>query len=140
MKNRFLILSSFLFFLFIFCSEISLGQGLRIEWTDNYGRDFYVIAPSGEFNYSMISGDRIEYEKYGDFAGQVIKIGNVYIEYERYGDLKGKITKVGNVRLEYELYGANKGRLAKVGGLTIKYELYGLNAGRITGTSGHVVY
>jgi hypothetical protein len=129
----------FLYFLF-FISNIASGQSLKIKWSDNFGREFSIIAPSGEFNYSIISGDRIEYEQYGDFAGQVVKIGNVKIEYERYGDLKGKVAKVGYVNMEYEQYGANKGRLIKVGGLKIEYEEYGPQAGKIRRTTGQVVY
>lgn len=118
----------------------TLGQSLKIKWADNYGREFGVMAPTGEFSYSMLPGDKLEYEEYGDLAGQISKIGNVRIEYQRYGDLKGKVISVGSVKLEYEEYGPSKGRLWKVGGLKIEYEEYGPSKGKIYRTTGQVLY
>lgn len=131
---------SFFLSIFLFCYSLSIAQSLKIKWIDDFGREFGIVAPAGEFSYSMLPGDKIEYEQYGDLVGQIRQIGNVNIEYERYGDLKGKITKIGNIKIEYENYGVNKGRLRKVGGLTIEYETYGALAGKIRKTTGQVRY
>ena len=134
MKTRFLIL------IFILTPYVSEAQTLKIKWLDAFGREFGIVAPTGDLSYSLLPGDKIEYERYGDFVGKIRQIGNVRIEYERYGDLKGKVIKVGDVRIEYENYGTNKGRLRKVGGLTIEYEEYGALAGKIRKTTGQVHY
>ncbi len=125
------------FILIPFASE---GQALKIKWIDDAGREFAISAPTGDFSYSMLPGDKLEYERYGDFVGKIRQIGDVKIEYERYGDFKGKIIKVGYVKVEYENYGPNKGRLVKVGGLRIEYEEYGPLAGKIRKTTGQVIY
>ncbi len=140
MRAKFLNFKLAALFFLLTASNYSTGQSLKIKWSDNYGREFGVVAPSGEFSYSMLPGDKLEYEEYGDLAGEIYKIGNVKIEYQRYGDLKGKVISVGNVKLEYEEYGPSKGRLRKVGGLTIEYETYGALAGKIRKTTGQVRY
>lgn len=126
-------------FLFVGFNQ-TFAQSLKINWEDDYGREFSILAPSGDFTYSVLPGDRIEYEQYGDLAGEIRKVGNVYITHEMYGDLKGKITKVGSVRIEYQEYGELKGRVKKVGGLTVEYEEYGVSKGKIKKTTGQVRY
>ena len=102
-------------------SLMSFGQDMKINWSDRDGREFSITCISGEFSYSMIAGDRIEYEpSYSDNAGDVRKVGSVSIEYE-------------------PSYSDNAGKIRKVGGLTVEYEpSYSDNAGKIRSTHGSV--
>jgi len=123
-------------------SLMSFGQDMKIKWSDSDGREFSITCISAEFSYSMVAGDRIEYEpSYSDNAGKIRKVGSVRIEYEpSYSDNAGKIQKVGSVRIEYEpSYSDNAGKIRKVGGLTVEYEpSYSDNAGKIRSTRGSV--
>ncbi len=130
---------SFLICCFLF-SNLIFGQSFKIKWTDNEGREFSLMAPTGEFSFIALPGDNLKYAQYGEFAGQIIQIGNVYIDYERYGDSKGKINKIGNVLVIYGKYGILKGKLIKVGGLSIEYEEYGISAGKVKATKGQVLF
>ena len=107
-------------FLLVF-SMISYGQDMKIKWSDVAGREFSITCISGEFNYSMIPGDRIEYEP-------------------TFSSNAGKVSKIGSVRIEYEpTYSSNAGKIRKVGGLTVEYEpTYSSNAGKIRATRGNV--
>ncbi len=121
---------------------LSFSQQTRICWNDYDGREFCLTNVTATFSYSMISGDRIEYEpSYSDNSGKPRKIGNVRIEYEpSYSDNAGKIRKIGNVRIEYEpSYSDNAGKIRKIGGMRIEYEpSYSNAAGKIRRTSGNV--
>ena len=100
-------------FLLVF-SMISYGQDMKIKWSDVAGREFSITCISGEFNYSMIPGDRIEYEpSFSSNAGKVSKIGSVRIEYEpTFSSNAGKVSKVGSVRIEYEpTFSSNAGKI-----------------------------
>ena len=108
--------------LFIAFSTVAFGQGMKIKWEDQAGREFSITAPSGDFSYGMISGDNISY----DLNGRVNKVGSVYISY----DLNGRVNKVGSVYISYDL----NGRVNKIGRLYVSYDLNG----RVTGTSGSV--
>jgi hypothetical protein len=123
-------------------SMISYGQDMKIKWSDFDGREFSISCFTGEFAYSMISGDKIEYEpSYSNNAGKVRKIGSVLIEYEpAYSNNAGKVKKVGSILIEYEpSYSNNAGKIKKVGGLTVEYEpSYSNNAGKIKSTRGNV--
>ena len=90
--------------LLILFSLMSFGQDMKIKWSDSDGREFSITCILAEFSYSMVAGDRIEYEpSYSDNSGKVQKVGPVRIEYEpSYSDNAGKIRKVGSVRIEYE--------------------------------------
>ena len=107
-------------FLLVF-SMITYGQDMKVKWSDSDGREFSITCISGEFSYSMISGDKIEYEpSYSSNAGKVRKVGSVLIEYE-------------------PSYSSNAGKIRKVGGLTVEYEpSYSSNAGKIKSTRGNV--
>lgn len=98
------------------------SQDVKIKWEDREGRGFYITAPSGEFSYGMIQGDKIGY----DYSGRVSKVGSISINY----DYSGRISKVGTVSINYDY----SGRVSKVGNLTISYDY----SGRISGTSGSV--
>jgi hypothetical protein len=115
MKN--IILTSF-----ILLSNFLFSQEMKIKWQDNDGREFNIIAPTGELSYGMLSNDRISY----DYNGRVSKIGSVYVSY----DYNGRISKVGSVYISFDY----NGRLSKVGGMYVKYDYQG----RVTGTSGEV--
>jgi hypothetical protein len=116
-------MKNLLFIFFIAFSTAAFGQGVKIKWEDQAGREFSITAPSGEFSYGMIAGDNISY----DFNGRVNKVGSVYISY----DFNGRVNKVGSVYISYDF----NGRVNKVGGLYVKYDFNG----RVTGTSGSVV-
>jgi hypothetical protein len=115
-------MKSLLFFVFTAFTTIVYSQDMKIKWEDEKGREFAIIAPSGEFTYGMIQGDNISY----DYSGKVSKVGNVYISY----DYSGKVSKVGTVYISYDY----SGRVSKIGGLYVKYDY----SGRISGTSGSV--
>ena len=98
------------------------AQSMSIRWYDDKGREFRVVAPSGEFSYGMISGDYISH----DFKGRVTQVGDVFISY----NYNGQVSSVGDVYISYD----HKGRVTQVGGMFISYDYYG----RITHTSGEV--
>jgi len=66
---------------------------MKIKWSDSDGREFGITCISGEFSYSMVSGDRIEYEpSYSSNAGKIRKVGGLTVEYEpSYSSNTGKI-------------------------------------------------
>ena len=127
---------------FIFVTLIAFSQELEICWQDDYGRKFCLTNESARFSYTMISGDRIEYEPtYSDNSGKVRSIGVVKIDYEpAYSDNAGKIRRIGNVQILYEAsYSDNAGKIRSIGGLRIEYEpSYSNNAGKIRSTQGNV--
>jgi hypothetical protein len=115
-------MKNLLIVLFVAFSTVAYGQGMKIKWEDQDGREFSIAAPTGDFSYAMIAGDKISY----DYKGRVDKVGSVYISY----DYKGRVDKVGSVYISYDY----KGRVDKVGGLYVEYDYNG----RIYGTSGSV--
>jgi hypothetical protein len=136
MRNFFLFIS---FSLFVFNSS---AQETKIRWVDNEGREFSISNINANFEYTILSGDKLEYEpSYSDNSGKINKIGNIVIKYEpSYSDNFGKINKVGNVLIKYEpSYSDNKGKIKSVGGLTIYYEpSYSNSTGKIKSISGSV--
>ena len=80
-------------FMFLLISFISNSQDMKIKWLDNSGREFSISTISNSFTYSMISGDRIEYEpSYSDNSGKIKSVGGLRIEYEpSYSSNSGKI-------------------------------------------------
>jgi hypothetical protein len=77
MKNVIFIFS----FLSLFINNL-YSQEMKITWKDNYGREFSITAPSGNFSYSVLPGDNISYGgRYSNAPGKEVEIGNVIIEY-----------------------------------------------------------
>jgi hypothetical protein len=111
-----------LYFLTTILVSFANAQNLKIQWQDESGRDFNIIAPTGELGYTLLAGDKIEY-----LFDLVIKVGNTHINYNYLND---KVMDVGKIHIYYDF----SGRLSKVGGLTIEYNY----SGKITGTSGTV--
>ena len=98
---------------------LALSQQTKICWDDYSGREFCLTNVTASFSYSMISGDRLEYEpSYSDNSGKLRKIGNVRIEYEpSYSDNPGKIRKIGGMRIEYEpSYSSAAGQIRRTSG------------------------
>lgn len=115
-------MKTLLFIIFISTIATATGQGMKIKWEDQDGREFSITAPTGEFSYGMIAGDKIMY----DYNEKVTKVGTVHINYD-YG---GRVIKVGTVHINYDY----NGRVTKVGRLHVNYDY----SGRITGTSGSI--
>jgi hypothetical protein len=134
---------------FLLCLSVSFfafplfSQETIIRWEDTKGRKLEISAPTGLFNYGMISGDRIEYgSQYSDNPGKIIKVGDLRIEYgSKYSDNPGKIIKIGEIRIEYgEKYSDNPGKLIRVGGLRVNYSSkYSDNPGLISSIEGSVL-
>ena len=98
---------------------ISFSQDMKIKWEDSSGREFSISTISNYFNYSMISGDKIEYEpSYSDNAGEIRSVGSVKIIYEpSYSDNAGKIRSVGGLKIVYEpSYSDNAGKIRSTNG------------------------
>ena len=97
-------MKNLLIILFVAFSTVAFGQGMKIKWEDQAGREFSITAPSGDFSYGMIAGDNVSY----DYKGRVSKVGSVYISY----DYKGRVSKVGGLYVEYDY----KGRISGTSG------------------------
>jgi hypothetical protein len=111
-----------LYFLTTILVSFVNAQNLKVQWQDESGRAFNIIAPTGELGYTLLAGDKIEY-----LFDLVIKVGNTHINYNYLND---KVMDVGKIHIYYDF----SGRLSQVGGLTIEYNY----SGKITGTSGTV--
>ena len=111
-----------LFFLTTILVSFSNAQNLKIQWQDESGRSFNIIAPTGELGYTLLPGDRIQY----NLNGNPNRVGDVYISY----NLNGQVNRVGNVYMTYGI----TGRLMRVGNLYVSYNFNG----QITGTTGSV--
>tara|TARA_B100000780_G_scaffold75010_1_gene50457 strand:- start:538 stop:888 length:351 start_codon:yes stop_codon:yes gene_type:complete len=107
---------------FLAFSIFSFSQEVKIKWEDSSGREFSISAPSGEFSYGMISGDRVSY----NYSNKVSRVGSVSISYN-YSD---KVSRVGSVSISYDY----SDRVSRVGGLRISYNYNG----QISRTSGSV--
>ena len=112
---------------------IGFGQSMNISWEDRDGREFSINTHTGNFKYSMVSGDQLEYN-------------NGYSSYDT-GE-KGTIRTIGDVKIVwnngYSSYDTGeKGTLRSVGGLKVEYN-NGYSSydkgpkGTIRGTSGSV--
>ena len=97
-------MKNLLIVLFVAFSTVAFGQGMKIKWEDQAGREFSIAAPTGDFSYGMIAGDNISY----DYKGRVSKVGSVYISY----DYKGRVSKVGGLYVKYDY----KGRISGTSG------------------------
>lgn len=111
-----------LYFLTTILVSFANAQNLKIQWQDESGRAFNIIAPTGELGYTLLPGDRIQY----NMNGNPNKVGDVYISY----NLNGQVNRVGNVYMTYGI----TGRLMRVGNLYVSYNFNG----QITGTTGSV--
>ena len=132
----------FSLFLILINSNNTFCQETKISWIDNKGREFSITAPSGNFSYTMLFGDSVEYgSRFSDGSGKEILIGDVYIEYGgTYSNSPGKIIKIGDIDIEYgSQYSNSPAKIIKVGGLNIEYgDKYSNAPGKIIHTSGRV--
>ena len=78
-------MKNLLIILFVAFSTVAFGQGMKIKWEDQAGREFSITAPSGDFSYGMIAGDNVSY----DYKGRVSKVGGLYVEYDYKGRISG---------------------------------------------------
>jgi len=69
------------------------GQSMNISYEVRYGREFSINTHTGNFQYSMISGDKIDYnDKYDDrhksgIVGYIKAVGGLKVYYnEKYDD------------------------------------------------------
>jgi hypothetical protein len=111
-----------LYFLTTILVSFVHAQNLKVQWQDESGRAFNIIAPTGELGYTLLPGDKIQY----NINGNPNKVGDVYISY----NFNGQVNRVGNVYMTYGL----TGRLMRVGNMYISYNFNG----QITGTTGSV--
>ena len=111
-----------LYFLTTILVSFVKAQNLKVQWQDESGRAFNIIAPTGELGYTLLPGDKIQY----NINGNPNKVGDVYISY----NFNGQVNRVGNVYMTYGL----TGRLMRVGNMYISYNFNG----QITGTTGSV--
>ena len=106
----------------LFLPTMTFAQGVKVKWQDSSGREFSIVAPSGELGYSMLVGDQIAY----NFSNQVSKVGDVVIFY----NFSNQVSRVGDVTIHYNF----SNQVSQVGGLRIQYNF----SNQITGTSGSV--
>ena len=99
-------MKNLLIILFVAFSTVIFGQGMKIKWEDQAGREFSIAAPTGDFSYGMIAGDNIRY----DYSGRVNKVGTVYIRYDYYG----RVNKVGSLYVKYDYNGRVSGTSGSV--------------------------
>tara|TARA_B110001450_G_scaffold137981_1_gene129455 strand:- start:1552 stop:1806 length:255 start_codon:yes stop_codon:yes gene_type:complete len=78
-------MKNLLIILFVAFSTVAFGQGMKIKWDDQAGREFSIAAPTGDFSYGMIAGDNISY----DYNGRVNKVGGLYVKYNYNGRISG---------------------------------------------------
>ena len=126
-----------LVFVFLFIIPFMVfGQSMNIKWEDRDGREFSINTHTGNFKYSMVSGDQLEYNNgYSSYdtgeKGTIRKIGDVKIiwnnGYSSYdtGE-KGTLRSVGDVKIVwnngYSSYDTGeKGTLRSIGGLKVEY-------------------
>ena len=75
-----------LFTLFLTIPFIGFGQSMKIKWEDRDGREFSLNTHTGQFSYSMVAGDKLEYN-------------NGYSSYDT--GPKGTIRSVGSIKVEW---------------------------------------
>ena len=78
-------MKNLLIILFVAFSTVAFGQGMKIKWEDQAGREFSIAAPTGDFSYGVIAGDNISY----DYNGRVNKVGGLYVKYNYNGRISG---------------------------------------------------
>ena len=96
-------LLTFIFLLFL-NYNYTLSQDIKIKWEDSKGRKFSINVISGDFKWSSLKGDKINYNS----SGKVLSVGNINILY----NYSGKVKSVGGVSIYYN----NSGKVKSVGG------------------------
>ena len=79
-KNRMIVKNSvtnWILAFILFFPIVTFAQGVKVKWQDSSGREFSIVAPSGELGYSMLVGDKIAY----NFSNQVSQVGGLKIQY-----------------------------------------------------------
>ena len=99
-------MKNLILFILVTFSTLAYSQGMKIKWEDNDGREFSIIAPSGDFSYGMLVGDNISY----NYSGNVSKVGQVYISY----NYSGNVSKVGGLYIKYDYSGRVSGTSGSV--------------------------
>ena len=125
LKNRIIgssKITSWILAFILFSPAITFAQGVKVKWQDSSGREFSIVAPSGELGYSMLAGDKIAY----NFSNQVSRVGDVAISY----NFSNQVSRVGDVSINYNF----SNQVSQVGGLKIQYNF----SNQVTGTSGSV--
>lgn len=121
MKKYFLLLT------LLFLTFSGFSQSMKIIWEDAQGREFSINTHSGNFQYSMIPGDKLYYNGTYDSGpeGLIKSIGNIKIYYNgKYdGGPEGSVKSVGNVRIYYngKYDSGPEGTIKSIGGLKIYY-------------------
>lgn len=113
--------------LFVLLPVLGFSQGMKIKWEDDEGREFSINSHTGDFQYSMIVGDKIYY--YGRYdigpEGSIRSIGSVKIYYNGRYDAgpEGLVKRIGNVEIYYngKYDSGPEGAVKSVGGLKIYY-------------------
>lgn len=133
--------------LFTLAPFIGFSQGMKISWEDKDGREFSINSHTGNFQYSMIPGDKLYYNGPYEMGpeGSIKSIGNVKVYY--YGKYEigpeGFVKSVGSIKIYYngKYDSGPEGTIKSVGGLKIYY--YGKYEngpeGSIKSTSGSVI-
>jgi len=116
-----------IFLIFITAPLLCFSQGMKINWEDYSGREFSINTHSRNFEYSMISGDKLNYNGRYDSGpdGSIKSVGSVKIYYNGRYDSgpDGSIKSVGSVKIYYNgRYDSGpEGTIKSVGGLKIYY-------------------
>ena len=127
-NNKLKIMKNYLLFIsLLFFGNYGFSQGMKITWEDPEGREFSISTHSGNFQYSMVPGDKLYYNGTYDSGpeGLIKSIGNIKIYYNgKYeGGPEGSVKSVGNVRIYYngKYDSGPEGTIKSVGGLKIYY-------------------
>jgi hypothetical protein len=114
-------------FLLALAPAIAFSQGMKITWEDTDGREFSINSHTGNFQYSMIAGDKLYYNGTYDGGpeGTIKSIGSVKIYYNgKYdGGPEGSVKSVGSIKIYYngKYDSGPEGSIKSVGGLKIYY-------------------
>jgi hypothetical protein len=119
--------------IFLILPLIGFGQSMNINWEDSDGREFSINSHSGDFKYSMVSGDQLYYNtgSYSDTGpeGTIKKVGSITVSWNTgsYSDTgpEGTVKKVDYTTVSWNTGSYSdtgpEGTIKKVGGLTIYY-------------------
>jgi hypothetical protein len=92
-------------FLLALAPAIAFSQGMKIIWEDTDGREFSINTHTGNFQYSMIAGDKLSYNGKYDAGpeGSVKSVGSIKIYYNGKYDSgpEGSIKAVGGLKISY---------------------------------------
>ena len=94
-----------IFLIFITAPLLCFSQGMKINWEDYSGREFSINTHARNFEYSMISGDKLNYNGRYDSGpdGSIKSVGSVKIYYNGRYDSgpEGTIKSVGGLKIYY---------------------------------------